>query len=125
VRLRRGKGRNVAALERSDNVATATTQTVEPVFGIIKAALGFRHFRLRGLEKVSLEWTLVTLAYNLKRLHPSDQCSKRPEVTRRSGVGGQMQRLIHKNGKLDRRQTQNPGTRQRRLIWPKRPGRFV
>jgi len=24
---------------------------------------------LRGLEKVSLEWTLVTLAYNLKRLH--------------------------------------------------------
>jgi hypothetical protein len=31
--------------------------------------LGFRHFLLRGLEKVSLEWTLVTLAYNLKRLH--------------------------------------------------------
>ena len=44
-------------------------QTVEPAFGIIKAALGFRHFLLRGLEKVSLEWTLVTLAYNLKRLH--------------------------------------------------------
>ena len=44
-------------------------QTVEPVFGIIKAALGFRHFLLRGLEKVSLEWTLVTLAYNLKRFH--------------------------------------------------------
>jgi transposase len=44
-------------------------QTVEPVFGIIKEALGFRRFRLRGLEKVSLEWTLVTLAYNLKRLH--------------------------------------------------------
>ena len=44
-------------------------QTVEPVFGIIKAALGFRHFLLRGFEKVSLEWTLVTLAYNFKRLH--------------------------------------------------------
>ena len=44
-------------------------QTVEPVFGVIKEALGFRRFRLRGLEKVSLEWTLVTLAYNLKRLH--------------------------------------------------------
>ena len=43
-------------------------QTVEPVFGIIKAALGFRHCRLRGLEKVSLEWTLVTLAYNFKCL---------------------------------------------------------
>ncbi|MBA4149332.1 MAG: transposase, partial [Verrucomicrobia bacterium] len=38
-------------------------------FGIIKEALGFRHFRLRGQKKVSLEWTLVCLAYNLKRLH--------------------------------------------------------
>lgn len=44
-------------------------QTVEPVFGIIKSGLGFRQFRLRGREKVSLEWTLVCLAYNLKRLH--------------------------------------------------------
>jgi transposase len=44
-------------------------QTVEPVFGIIKEALGFRRFSLRGLAKVCLEWTLVTLAYNLKRLH--------------------------------------------------------
>ena len=44
-------------------------QTVEPVFGIIKAVLGFRHFHLRGLEKVSLEWMLVSLAYNAKRLY--------------------------------------------------------
>jgi transposase len=44
-------------------------QTVEPVFGIIKEALGFRRFLLRGLAKVSLEWTLVTLAYNLKHLY--------------------------------------------------------
>jgi transposase len=44
-------------------------QTVEPVFGIIKSVLGFRQFRLRGRERVSLEWTLVCLAYNLKRLH--------------------------------------------------------
>ena len=43
-------------------------QTVEPVFGIIKAVLGFRRFRLRGREKVSLEWTLVCLSYNLKRM---------------------------------------------------------
>jgi transposase len=43
-------------------------QTVEPVFGIIKEAMGFRRFSLRGLTKVRLEWTLVTLAYNLKRL---------------------------------------------------------
>lgn len=44
-------------------------QTVEPVFGIIKAALGFRQFHLRGQAKVSLEWMRVCLAYNLKRLH--------------------------------------------------------
>ncbi len=44
-------------------------QTVEPVFGIIKAAMGFRQFRLRGPVKVATEWTLVCLAYNLRRLH--------------------------------------------------------
>lgn len=44
-------------------------QTVEPVFGIIKSALGFRGFRLRGKAGAALEWTLVTLAYNLRRLH--------------------------------------------------------
>ena len=44
-------------------------QTIEPVFGIIKAALGFRRFQLRGLGQVAHEWTLVTLAYNLRRLH--------------------------------------------------------
>ena len=44
-------------------------RTVEPVFGIIKAVLGFRQFLLRGLSKVTGEWNLVCLAYNLKRLH--------------------------------------------------------
>lgn len=43
-------------------------QTVEPVFGIIKEVLGFRRFSLRGHAKVSLEWTLVCVSYNLKRL---------------------------------------------------------
>jgi hypothetical protein len=43
-------------------------QTVEPVFGIIKSVLGFRYFHLRGLEKVNGEWSLMCLAYNLKRL---------------------------------------------------------
>lgn len=42
--------------------------TVEPVFGIIKEAMGFRHFMLRGLEAVKGEWTLVCMAYNFKRL---------------------------------------------------------
>lgn len=42
--------------------------TVEPVFGIIKAVMGFRRFMLRGLTAVSGEWTLVCIAFNLKRL---------------------------------------------------------
>ena len=44
-------------------------QTVEPVFGIVKAVLGFTQFSLRGRDKVAGEWDLVALAYNCKRLH--------------------------------------------------------
>lgn len=43
-------------------------QTVEPVFGIIKSVLGFRQFSLRGLAQVRGEWSLVCLAWNLKRM---------------------------------------------------------
>lgn len=43
--------------------------TVEPVFGIIKAVMGFRQFLLRGLQRVAGEWDLVCIAYNLKRMY--------------------------------------------------------
>jgi transposase len=43
-------------------------QIPEPVFGIIKSVLGFRQFLLRGLDKVRGEWSLVTMAWNLKRM---------------------------------------------------------
>ncbi len=43
-------------------------QTVEPVFGIIKSALGFLRFRLRGAQNVATEWTLIALAYNCRRI---------------------------------------------------------
>jgi len=43
--------------------------TIETVFGIIKSAIGFRQFLLRGLESVSGEWDLVCIGYNLKRLY--------------------------------------------------------
>lgn len=51
-------------------------ETIEPAFGIIKSALGFRQFLMRSLGKVSIEWNLVTLAYNLKRLHRLEQNRK-------------------------------------------------
>ena len=58
-RLATVEGRAVYALRKS---------TVEPVFGIIKSVLGFRQFHLRGFDAASGEWTLVTIAWNLKRL---------------------------------------------------------
>ena len=58
------------ALKTKDGRATYALrkQTVEPVFGIIKSVMGFRQFLLRGLENVRNEWTLVCLAWNLKRM---------------------------------------------------------
>lgn len=41
---------------------------VEPVNGVLKEQRGMRRFRMRGLAKVSIEWTLATTAYNLTRL---------------------------------------------------------
>ena len=43
-------------------------QVVEPVFGQIKQARGFRQFLLRGVEKVRSEWALVCTAHNLCKL---------------------------------------------------------
>ena len=63
-RLATPEGRQLYALRK---------QTPEPVFGIIKAAMGFRQFSLRGLQAVKGEWTLVTLAWNMKRMFALDQ----------------------------------------------------
>jgi hypothetical protein len=43
-------------------------QIPEPVFGVIKSALGFRQFLLRGINHVCGEWSLVTMAWNMKRM---------------------------------------------------------
>lgn len=59
ARLRRGGRRSRYRLRKV---------TVEPVFGIIKQARGFRQFLLRGVEKVAGEWSLVCLAQNLHKL---------------------------------------------------------
>ena len=58
-RLKTLEGRNLYALRK---------QTPEPVFGVIKSALGFRQFSMRGLEKTRGEWSLVTMAWNIKRM---------------------------------------------------------
>src|SRR5439155_23840432 len=43
-------------------------QIVEPVFGQIKQARGFRQFLLRGVEKVRAEWAMICTAHNLTKL---------------------------------------------------------
>ncbi len=58
-RLKTRDGRALYALRK---------QTVEPVFGIIKSAMQFRQFLLRGLENASGEWSLVTMSWNIKRM---------------------------------------------------------
>jgi len=59
ARLRRGGHRTRYRLRK---------QTVEPVFGQIKHARGFRQFLMRGLEKVRGEWSLLATAHNLLKL---------------------------------------------------------
>jgi transposase len=58
-RLKTPEGKTLYALRK---------HTPEPVFGIIKSALGFRQFLLRGLDHVRGEWSLVTMAWNMKRM---------------------------------------------------------
>jgi len=43
-------------------------QTVEPVFGHVKSARGFRQFLLRGIRKVTGEWSLLCTAHNVLKL---------------------------------------------------------
>jgi Transposase DDE domain/Transposase domain (DUF772) len=49
-------------------------QTPEPVFGIIKSAMGYRQCLLRGLKNVTGEWNLVTMSWNIKRMFALQGC---------------------------------------------------
>jgi transposase len=59
AKLRTARGRAVYGLRKG---------VVEPVFGQIKGARGFRRFSLRGLEKIRGEWCLVCLTHNLLKI---------------------------------------------------------
>ena len=61
-KLTAAKGRAVYAKRKT---------IAEPVFGCIKAALGFRRFSLRGLAKVRAEWAFVCTCHNLLKLFRS------------------------------------------------------
>jgi hypothetical protein len=59
-RLKTAAGKAIYAIRKS---------TVEPAFGVIKAAMGFDQFLLRGFTAVNGEWDLICIAWNIKRLH--------------------------------------------------------
>lgn len=59
-RLRTAEGKAIYAKRKA---------TVETVFGVIKEAMGFRRFHLRGLNAAQGEWNLVCMAWNLKRMY--------------------------------------------------------
>ena len=67
-KVRTTEGRAIYALRKS---------TVEPVFGQIKEARGFRRFLLRGLEAVTGEWSLLCMTHNILKLYRS---SRKPSV---------------------------------------------
>ena len=59
-----------ARLEEPENAElySKRSQTIEPVFGNIKANLGYRRFALRSLPAVQSEWRLICAAHNLLKL---------------------------------------------------------
>lgn len=58
-RLKTREGRGWYALRK---------HTVEPVFGIVKQVMGYRQCLLRGLDAVRGEWSLVNMAWNIRRM---------------------------------------------------------
>lgn len=64
----RQRMRAVLAHPRGRAIYARRKCTVEPVFGQIFAARGFRQFLLRSLDKVPFEWTFLSLTHNLLKL---------------------------------------------------------
>ena len=90
------RGRTPASLSRRDRMGrklrtkagrahyARRKAIVEPVFGQIKEARGFRRFSLRGLEQVRAEWLLVAAVHNLGKLFTSGQAGR---VVRGRSIG--------------------------------------
>ncbi len=63
-KLRTKKGRETYAKRKG---------MIEPIFGQIKQARGFRQFLMRGMKKMRGEWSLVCMTHNLLKLFRSRQ----------------------------------------------------
>lgn len=70
--------RELLATQEGKDIYKLRKQTVEPVFGQIKAARSFRQFLRRGLLAVQAEWSLVCTAHNLLKLGQTWQPTRGP-----------------------------------------------
>jgi hypothetical protein len=68
LRLKR-KVRRILKDEHYAELRKRRSVEVETVFGQIKGNQGYRRFLLRGMPKVSIEWGLLALGYNLKQIY--------------------------------------------------------
>jgi transposase len=64
----RAKARELLLSKKGKAHRSQRPVDVEPVFGILKQNKGFRRFMLRGIDKVSVEFGLLALAHNLKKM---------------------------------------------------------
>jgi len=97
-----------AKLETEDAKARYArhTQTVEPVFGIIKAAIGFTRFRLRSIANAAAEWTLIALALHLPQApspaaamtSPPDRPKHTPQTQTRQAASGVIPAKVSRAG---------------------------
>jgi ABC-2 type transport system ATP-binding protein/transposase len=65
----KGKAKKTLHDERYGPLRKQRSVEVETVFGQIKGNQGFRRFLLRGTAKVSTEWGLLALGYNVKQMY--------------------------------------------------------
>jgi len=91
-----GRMRRKLKTKAGKAVYAARKTIVEPVFGQIKHARGFRQFLLRGIDKVRAEWSLVCLTHNVLKLyrlcHPRtrESGSRYPECQNTRRLGGHL-----------------------------------
>jgi len=64
----RGEMRERTESATGNHLMELRKTTVEPAFGTIKRVMGFRRFSLRGLKKVNIEWDLIAVAFNCRRI---------------------------------------------------------
>ena len=76
--------------EQGKEIYRKRKEIVEPVWGQVKQVLGFRQFLLRGTEKVAGEFLLVTIGYNIRKLHA--MCYPKPDTLYRREKSAQKQK---------------------------------